>query len=217
MRAVNLLPKELVAERRALPGFVGVAGAAAVPLIAVVLVVIGYSRAHSTVKAEQAQLAAAQAAATAAASRAAASAASASVPPAEAALAAVRTQRLSALRAVLGKEMPWDVTLGQLARVLPTGVWLSDLTASSPVSEGSATTTTSSSSTPPSGGGTTFTIDGYGHSEADVAQLLQRLQLLPVLTNVSLATASQTTIGKTSVVQFQITATVQSPSTGTQP
>ncbi len=206
MRAVNLLPRELAPERRALPKVVPLAGAIGVPALALMLVVIGYSRAHATVSANEAQLAAARAAA-AAAERAAAPAVAAPSPAAD--LASVRTARLAALRDVLGKEMPWDVALGQLARVLPAGVFLSDLTASSPTPAGTPT-----AAAPAAGStATTFTINGYARSELDVALLLQHLQLLPSLSGVTLTSAAQTTVGKTPLVQFSVTASVQAAPT----
>ena len=62
MRAVNLLPREAVAERRRQgPSQLPRVGAAAVPVIAIGLLVIGYTSGHSAVTAKQAQLTAIQA------------------------------------------------------------------------------------------------------------------------------------------------------------
>jgi Tfp pilus assembly protein PilN len=213
MRAVNLLPRELIQERGTLPKPVPLAGAVAVPAIALVLVVVGYSHAHSTVASERAQLAAAQAAAAAAAAADHAAAVSAT---AESGLAAQRTQRLAALKAVLAKQVPWDVSLGQLARALPRNVWLSSLTAISPTPESSVAPT---AATGAASSTTSFTMNGYGRTEQDVALTLQHLQLLPSLTDVTLGQTAQSTIGTATVVQFTITATLQPVSTpaGTRP
>ena len=218
MRAVNLLPRELLPQQRALPRYAPIAGAAAVPVIALVLVFVGYSRAHSTVTSDEAQLASAQAAAAAAGS-------SQTVPAtatADATLTAERTQRLNALQTVLADQIPWDVSLNQFARALPANVWLSSLTATSPTPESTpattaATTTTTPAPAPAAPAATSFTITGYARTEDDVALLLQHLQLLPSLTNVTLGSVTQSTVGNESVVQFTVMAAVQSASAGGQP
>jgi len=206
MRAVNLLPRELAADRRGLPPLVPRVGAAAVPVIAIVLVSVGYSHAHSTVTSEKAQLAAIQAAATAATTET-----PAAVERADAGLIAVRGQRLAALQSVLGKQVAWDITLAQISRLLPAGVWLNSLNAQSPTPEDSSAAGTTP--TPPPAGGTTtptgFTINGFARTNGDVALLLQRLQLLPTLTGVTLGSVTGSTVGTTPAVSFTITAGVQ--------
>ncbi|MDX6514037.1 MAG: hypothetical protein QOE36_3541, partial [Gaiellaceae bacterium] len=47
------------------------------------------------------------------------------------------------------------------------------------------------------------------YAEQDVAMLLQRLQLLPTLTNVALGGASKSAIGERELIQFDITAAVK--------
>jgi len=231
MRAVNLLPREVVTERRQLPKAVPLAGAAAVPVIALVLVVVGYSRAHSTVSSEQAQLASAQAAAAVAARAQARAAASSSVTTEAAQLAAVRSARLTALKDVLANEVSWDVTLDRLGRVVPAGVWLTDITLASPTPEATSTSTTpppstaatttttpSAPTTAPAPAAATTTMNGYARTETDVALLLQRLQLLPTWTDVTLGSVGQTKLADTTVVQFSVSASVEAPAnTAVQP
>ncbi|HLX21422.1 MAG TPA: PilN domain-containing protein [Gaiellaceae bacterium] len=197
MRAVNLLPSQLAAERKPLPNLLPLAGAVAVPVISVILVGVGYSHAHSTVTSEQAELAAVQAHAPTV---------TATAPSPDAGLIAERSARLTALQTVLAKQVPWDVTFSQLGRLLPSGVWLTSLTAQSPTPEGSPAATASSSST---GGSTTLTVNGYALTDADLALLMQRLALLPALTNLSLPTMSTSKIGNATVLSFTITGSVE--------
>jgi Tfp pilus assembly protein PilN len=224
MRAINLLPNQAVQEkgtgiRTALP-FVG---SAAVPVIALILVISGYSSGQSAVTAKQAQLAAVTAEVAAAKPVAPVSTTPA---PDTGALISERAQRLAALQVVLGNEVDWDATLLDVARVFPANVWLTTLTAISPtpadaaapvvapVATDSTTSTTSTTPVaapppPPAPSPTGFTIGGFTYTEEDVAALLQRLQLLPTLTNVSLVSTTQTAVANKMLIQFTVTATLQ--------
>ena len=204
MRAVNLLPRDLVPERPSYTQMLPYVGACAVPLITAFLVVIGYSRAHHDAVAQAVQVSALQI------EVARAKPAEAAKPIDTSALVSSRAARTSALEDALAKEMAWDRTLGDVARILPTSVWLSDLTAISPTPADSAVplATTPAPATGPSAGSTGFTIDGYAYTMDDVALLLQRLQLLPTLANVTLASTSISAIGEKPVVQFSITASI---------
>lgn len=214
MRAVNLLPREAIREPRRIPSTLPLVAALAVPLVAGALVVIGYSGAHSELAVKRAQLAALRAHAAPVAT-----AVSPAVLSAAAGLVDERTQRLTALRLALSKQIPWDVTLREVARVLPSGVWLSSLGAISP-SPADAVTAPAPATTPPppaspSSSSPGFTMGGFAFTEDDVALLLQRLQLLPSLSNVSLvSTSSQPATGSKALVQFQVTAVIQPVSPG---
>jgi Tfp pilus assembly protein PilN len=116
-------------------------------------------------------------------------------------VASQRATRAAALQTVLGMQVPWDVTLGQVARVMPEGSWLTTLSALSPTP---ATVGTSSAASP-----TNFTLTGYAPTHAAVSHLLERLALVPSLGTVALESTQSTPIGKKTVVQFNITASVQ--------
>jgi len=219
MRAVNLLPREAVRERRGIPSVVPLAAAIAVPVIAVSLVLVGYSSAHSAVTVERGQLDALRAQGAVVGPVVAPAVVSSSAE-----LATQRTQRLAALQDALGKRVAWDVTLNDIARVLPATVWLSGMTLASPTPAdvappappaASTTTTTTTTTTTPAPAPaapptpTGFTMSGFAYTEDDVALLLQRLQLLPSLKEVTLDSSAEATVGTKSVVQFQIAATVQ--------
>lgn len=222
MRAVNLLPKDDARSRRTLPS-PWVLLSAVAPILAGSLVYLGYSVEHSSVVAKRGELGVVQA-------RLATLTAARSGVAAESGLLSQKVQRQIALQDALGKAMPWDVTLDDLARVIPTDVWLTNLTVDSPTPAGVAappptptpttpattTTTTSGSATPatpapaPPVNPTAFTLTGYAHSQDAVAHLLARLRLMPMLGNVALGNTSAAT-GDTSngIVQFTITASIQ--------
>lgn len=219
MRAVNLLPREIAPERAPLKETLPLLGAAAVPLVAGCLVFIGYARAHTDAQTQAGRVAAMQLEVDRAKPKTAAS--TIDTTP----LVTQRTARRAALQDVLTKQIPWDRALGDLARVLPTSVWLTDLTVSSPTPADSAAappTTTTSGSTPapapaPSSSATKgFTINGFAYTTDDVALLLQRLDLLPTLSGVTLGSTTTSTIGKKSVVQFTITGSVVAAAPGAQ-
>ena len=231
MRAINLLPKQAVSQPRAgLGAKLPFVGSAAVPVIAVILVIVGYSSGQSAVTAKRAQLAALNAQVAAAAKPVALAVSTPTLNTAG--LVAERTQRLSALQSVLGNEVAWDTTLLNVARVLPANVWLTSLTAISPtpadavapapVPASTDSTTTTPADTPapaaaPTASATGFTIAGSTYTEADVAALLQRLQLLPTLTNVTLVSTTEMLVGKKSLVEFNVTASLKPTPALSQP
>ena len=197
MRAVNLLPKDVVRDRRGLPS-PWVMLSAAAPVLAGSLVYLGYSTEHSTLVTKRGELAAVR-------SRLESVKAAGASAAAQTSLVGERTKRQLALEDALAKVMPWDVTLDDLARVIPKDVWLTALSADSPTPAGVATPTAASPPNP-----TGFTLSGYAHSQDAVAHLLARLRLLPMLGNVALGSTSGATgdTGK-GLVQFQVTASVQ--------
>jgi type IV pilus assembly PilN-like protein len=196
MRAVNLLPVQ-VAERGALLKALPLVGAAAVPMLAISLLVIGYSGAQSVVSAKSAQLAVVRAQVAKLAPVVVGPA------PSTAGLVAERTQRRAALDTVLAIEVPWDETLREIARVLPANVWLSTMNATSPTPADVAAPVAGTASS------TGFAISGFALDESDVALLLARLQLLPSLTNLTLTQTTSSSIGSKTIVQFDITAGIQ--------
>jgi Tfp pilus assembly protein PilN len=210
MQAVNLLPKQAVVAPGRNLGPLALAGAAAVPVIAIVLVVVGYSTASSSVAAEKTSFAALQAqiaalgGATAAHPKTATDTATAAQWNA---LIAERTARRTELDAVLGQELPWDSMLRSVARILPSDVWLTALNIQSPVTFGAAAATSGA----PGVAATNITLTGDGESEKSIALLLVRLRLLPILSNISLGPTSSTPIGAKSVIQFTVTASIQVP------
>lgn len=212
MRAVNLLPRDIAAEGRSLKDVLPVVGAAAVPMIAASLVFIGYARAHADAAQQLGQVAALEQ------EIARATPATVTKTVDTSALVSSRAARRSALADALSKQIAWDRALGDVARVLPNRVWLNDMTVVSPTpADKAAPTPAPVPATGPSSGPSGFIIDGYTYTMEDVALLLQRLQLLPTLTNVTLTSTSGSTIGDKPVVQFSISASIAVPATALTP
>jgi Tfp pilus assembly protein PilN len=245
MRAVNLLPRDALAADRnqsTLLPIISAIGALLVPVIAGALVFTGYSSTKSLVSTRSTELANLEAAMPATIPVKVATAA-----PELSIINASISARESALSTALSAEMPWDTTLNDIARVIPSGVWLTSLSAQSPVnpataaaataaaaaaaaSAAAATTTDGTTTTPaatpppsttPAASSAPFSIGGTALTEQDLAELISRLELLPSLANVTLTSASTSQLQGKNVVGFNITANVQPPApsttTGAQP
>ena len=118
-------------------------------------------------------------------------------------LAGEQSARVSALSSALASRVAWDRVFREFSLVLPDDVWLTTLTAKSPISP--ATNASSSTGTAPS----EFIIQGRTYSHDGVARLLSRLQLVPDLTNVQLQSSARTQVGGQEVVEFSIAADIK--------
>jgi Tfp pilus assembly protein PilN len=122
--------------------------------------------------------------------------------------------RLTAFQSVVARRISWDDVLLDFSRILPPNVWLQTLQATSPTSTavGSApaagTTTTTAQAVPAAG--SSFSIQGNADSQVRVAQVLDRLALLPWLSGVTLNSSVRGGSGTGSSVQFSIGATLGS-------
>ncbi len=117
------------------------------------------------------------------------------------------SSRMSGVNAVVGSRMNWDRTMAELAKVLPADSVLTSLTASAPVPAAAMSTAlagTADATTAPTGTAT-LVISGSVPSYVRVAAVLDRLALLPWLSNVTLESTSKSTDGTT---VFSITANV---------
>ena len=112
-----------------------------------------------------------------------------------------RSARTAALSTALADRLAWDRVLRELALVLPADVTLAtlDATAPSPGSAGAAT----------SGAVSSFRVTGTSVSQASVARLLSRLQVIPELQNVQLEFATASEDPAVPGVNFAITASVR--------
>jgi Tfp pilus assembly protein PilN len=122
-------------------------------------------------------------------------------------LAGEHSARVSALSSAMANRVAWDRIFRELSLVLPDDVWLTTLTARSPVSPSGAGST-------PSGGGvpTQFTLAGRTYSHDGVARLLSRLQVVPDLQNVSLVSSTLGKVSGQDVVDFSIVADIRTAS-----
>jgi Tfp pilus assembly protein PilN len=202
MRAANLLPEH---DR---PGGMPtvltttsvLAGAGAVFAVVLVLVGFSYMQGHNkvsdrqdTLEALQQQVSKAQA-----------------VAARTAAQQGLDQDRVTAFTAAASGRMPWDDLLDDVSRVLPAGSWLSNLNVqigTAPATELTPGTNTATASTVP----TSFTVSGIAFTQNIVAQVIQRLELVPALSDVTLQSSSRTTVGTTKGFQFTMSANVQLP------
>lgn len=115
------------------------------------------------------------------------------------ALAAAKTERITALSAALSGRVAWDRVLRELSQVLPRDVWLSSLTSQDPAA----------AALDPTIGGSAVVITGATYSQSGVARLLARLSVLPTLDGVQLQSSTAEPVGKQSIVRFTILADVK--------
>jgi hypothetical protein len=201
MRAVNLLPKDdirVVTKTQKIAVGVGTGGAVIMTALLAMMFLSASSKVHDsqlTLDDLHAQLAV--------------------IPPpppgptaGETALASQEKPRADAVSAALQRRVAWDRVMRELSLVLPEDVWLSKLSAKSPVSP----SMTATGSAPAVGGPPTqVTIDGYTYSHDAVARLLSRLAVVPDLQNVALQHSSLVKVENQSVVQFTIAADLRIP------
>jgi Tfp pilus assembly protein PilN len=197
LRGVNLLPQELKGQRKKVnPLHVALPIAAVVPIAAMGFL---FFQAGGEVSDRQSEIAAVQAQIDALPEP--------TRPTIDPSLAVDKQARASALATVLGSRLQWDRVLGDVSRVLPRNVWLTHFTAKTPDPTGAALPTAvapAAPSVPPTPTG--VTIEGYTYDLTDVAVLIARLETVPTLTSVSLATTENRKLGKKKVVSFTIMA-----------
>jgi type IV pilus assembly protein PilM len=210
-RSVNLLPKESRQARKR-PDLVKVAAplAAAIPLAALAFM---FMQASGAAGDQQAELDAVRAQINALPEPT-----RASIDPS---LAGEQASRATAVAQILGGRLTWEKVLGDVSRVLPGGVSLTELTATTPqpTTPEVASTTTDSSGTPtpppaPAAVPTTptgVTVTGYALDYATIARTLARLQAVPSLTNAELQSATPKLIGKKRIIEFTIVASLATP------
>ena len=119
------------------------------------------------------------------------------------ALAGEQSARVTALSAALSSRVSWDRVFREFSLVLPDDVWLTTLTAKSPISP--LTNVATSAGGAPS----EFIMEGRTYSHDGVARLLSRLQVVPDLTNVQLQSSTLSVVGGQNVVEFSIAADIK--------
>ena len=201
MRAVNLLPRQQVVQKRERPNtvvLVAAIGGAAVLLA----LVAGTLLASRSVSREQQALSSARAVL--------------AVTPAHHVSATTqafrkqvltqREQRSLALASALSKRVAWDRVLRRFALVLPSDVWLTGLTATVPLDPTPVTPTTASALPATA---TEVNFQGYTYSQESVARLLERLSVVPDFEDVQLQTSTTSQVAGQNVVSFTIVANIR--------
>jgi Tfp pilus assembly protein PilN len=171
MRAINLLPKDAVRARRTTPDpalLTGVVG------LAVVIVTLGwmFMSGSQTVQDKQAQRddLAGQLAEIDRLNP------PPKVLPIQQTMFPLQAPRVSAATSALGYRIPWDNILGQIARALPSGVKLTTLSATSPISPNTSLAQSGAGAT-----ATNLTLVGWTYAQESVFLCQKRLELLPSL------------------------------------
>jgi len=182
MRAVNLLPRQAVVQKRERPNEVALLATVGSGIVLLVLVG-GFLLANRSVERQRQALATAKAvlAVTPAQTM------SAKTRQFRTAVLSQRQERTLALAAALGKRVAWDRVLRRVALVTPSDVWLTKVDGSVPLVPALPTVPTTPSAIPSTP--TELTITGKTYSQASVARYLERLQVIPDLKNVQLQTS----------------------------
>ena len=203
MRAVNLLPRQHVEQKRERPNAValgaGIAGAAVL-----LVLVAGFLLANRSVDRQRQALADARAVLAATPAHEV----SAKTQAFRATLLSQREQRSLALASAIGKRVAWDRILRRVALVMPDDVWLQSLIGSAPLDSALPVTATTTPSALPATA-TALTIQGYTYSQDGVARLLERLEVVPDLQNVQLQTSQSQHIGNQTVISFTIVSDIK--------
>jgi Tfp pilus assembly protein PilN len=215
VRAVNLLPREPKRSRKRLTVLAQLAIVS--PFVVGALLAAGYLLASSKANDKKATLQALQA-------ELSALPAPAPVPQTNPELAVQRDQRIAALSSALQGRLAWDRILRQISAVLPGDVWLTTLSAQSPLPVATPSTTTTSTSTTSTTTTTTpapttpapgpLSLTGYTYSQEGVARFLSRLAVVPALQSVKLIQSAQAIVAGRVVVSFSIQANVRPQETG---
>jgi Tfp pilus assembly protein PilN len=125
-------------------------------------------------------------------------------------VAPLESERISAVGNALSYRVPWDNILGQIALAMPSGVKLTTLTATTPVSANPQYAPT------PGGSGSSTAaklgITGWTYSQESVFLLMTRLKILQPLTNVTLISSAINAGAKPATYTFSISAQIQAPS-----
>ncbi len=206
MRAVNLLPRQQVEQKRERPNTLGLV--AGIGGAAVLLALVGgFLLANRSVDRQRQALSDARAMLAANPAKKL----SANTQAFRSTVLSQREERSLALAAAIGKRVAWDRILSHMALVMPDDVWLTKVNGTMPLQSalpaGTLTTPTGPSALPPTP--TALEIDGYTYSQPSVARFLERLQVDPDLKNVQLKTSSTTMLGAQKVVSFTIISDIR--------
>ena len=202
MRAVNLLPREPFEQKGGRPNPTVLVASIGGAVVALALVG-GVLLANRSVDRQQQALASARAVLAATPAKTV----SERTNSFRSAILSQREERSLALAAAIGKRVAWDRILRRMALVLPDDVWLTNLIGAVPLDSAAPLATASPSGLPPVP--TELTLQGYTYSQAGVARLLERLQVVPDLKNVQLQSSQTAVIAGQNVVNFTIVSDIR--------
>jgi Tfp pilus assembly protein PilN len=202
MRAVNLLPRQQVEQKRERSSTVGLVAGIGGAVVVLVLAA-GFLLANRSVNRQRDALSTARAVLAATPAHHV----SAETNAFRSSILDAREQRSLALAAAIGKRVAWDRILRRMALVLPDDVWLTNMSGTMPL-EGTAVPATPTASALPAAP-TAFTLQGSTYSQAGVARLLERLEVVPDLKNVQLQSSNATVIGNQRIINFTIVSDIR--------
>jgi Tfp pilus assembly protein PilN len=204
MRAVNLLPRQQIQQKRERPNTIplvaGIGGA-----VVVLVLAAGFLLANRSVNRQRDALSTARAVLAATPAHRV----SAQTNAFRSSILDQREQRSLALAAAIGKRVSWDRILRRMALVLPDDVWLTNVTGTMPLEPTATPVTATPTSSALPAASTAFTLQGSTYSQAGVARFLERLQVLPDLKNVQLQSSTATVIGTQRVINFTIVSDIR--------
>lgn len=204
MRAVNLLPRQQVQRTRERTNTVAL-GAGIGGAVVVLVLAAGFLLANRSVNRQRDALSTARAVLAATPAHHV----SAETNAFRSSILNQREQRSLALAAAIGKRVAWDRILRRTALVLPDDVWLTNVTGTMPLAPTATTVTPSTTSSALPAAATAFTLQGSTYSQASVARLLARLQVVPDLKNVQLQSSTAAVIGTQRVINFTIVSDIR--------
>ncbi len=202
MRAVNLLPKDAERARRTTPDpalLVGVAGLAIVLAAIFSMYLSASTKVQNKTNERDAK---AQSYQTLIEHNP-----PPKVIPIQQEVASLVSSRISAVSSALSYRVPWSDILGQIALVMPSGVKLTSLTATTPVSA-NAQVTTSAAGTAPANN---LSLNGWTYSQESVFLLMTRLKILSPLTGVTLQSSTINSGAKPVTYSYSISAQIRAP------
>lgn len=206
MRAVNLLPRQQVQQKRQRTNTLAL-GAGIGAAVVVLVLAAGFLLANRSVNRQRDALATARAVLAATPAHHV----SAQTNAFRSSILNQREQRSLALAAAIGKRVAWDRILRRMTLVLPDDVWLTNVAGTMPL-EGTAAATTATTTPTTSAlpaAPTALTLQGSTYSQAGVARLLARLQVVPDLKNVQLESSTATVIGSQRIINFTIVSDIR--------
>ena len=204
MRAVNLLPRQQVQQKRERTNTVAL-GAGIGGAVVVLVLAAGFLLANRSANRQRDALSTARAVLAATPEHPV----SAQTNAFRSSILNQREQRSLALAAAIGKRVAWDRILRRMALVLPDDVWLTNVAGTMPLAPTAATVTATPTSSALPAAPTAFTLQGSTYSQAGVARLLERLEVVPDLKNVQLQSSTATTIGSQRVINFTIVSDIR--------
>ena len=204
MRAVNLLPRQQVQQKRQRTNTLAL-GAGIGAAVVVLVLAAGFLLANRSVNRQRDALSTARAVLAATPAHHV----SAQTNAFRSTILNQREQRSLALAAAIGKRVAWDRILRRTALVLPDDVWLTNVVGTMPLQPTATAVSASTTSSALPAQATAFTLQGSTYSQAGVARLLARLQVVPDLKNVQLQSSTATVIGSQRIINFTIVSDIR--------